>query len=296
MRAILRHMARRTNDIALVAERHDGLWASTRIELGSTRQVQRLTLSTALARGIKRLYEVDVSARRLRFSSFFETDAEGAVVEGEIFALWRVSDPVALLTRARFDHLTAIREAAEDILRPIISRVTVETVETLDEKGDIALAPWRPLSEGAISWGEGEALFRLTGLGALHRHSLESIRRARIVDREQRSMDEERINFYADVIQSGHVNLLAMMLSNNKADVEKVLNYVRTNEIPIGRAALSSEDPLRHAVNQMMNEADDFARQDMRQSLLNSWQTHFSDNRMDQLRDALGKRRPTGES
>jgi hypothetical protein len=283
-------MARRSDDIVLVAERHDSMWASTRIDLGSTRQVQRLTLGIALSRGIKRLYEVDVSSRRLRFSSFFETDAEGAVVEGEIFARWRVSDPVALLTRVRFDHLTAIRQAAEDILRPIVRRITVETVETLDDKGDIALAPWRPLSQGAISWGEGEALFRLTGLGALHLHSLEAIRRARIVDREQRSMDEERINFYADVIQSGHVNLLAMMLSNNKADVEKVLNYVQQNEIPIGRAALSSEDPLRHAVNQMMNEADDFARQDMRQSLLSSWQTHFDGDRMDQLRDALGKR------
>ncbi|AXB45935.1 hypothetical protein [Amycolatopsis albispora] len=288
VRAIASRRRRRATDQVLVAELHDGRWASTNIQLGSTTQVTALTLGMALNRQVKRLYEVDTSPQTLVFTSLFETETEGKVLEGDIVVTWRISDPVAAVTTPKFDHLGDIRSAAEDLLRAIALNADVESVSDLSNKADQALAPMKRLPNGVISWGDAATQFRLTGMGTLHRHSVESIRRARIVDREQRELDRERINFYSDVIKSGRISLLALMLSNEKEQVQKVLDYIQLHEIPLGSSVLDGQDPVRHAIGQIMSTADDFELQQMRSSLLRTWQSQHQDDALGILRDALG--------
>ncbi|MFI6026262.1 hypothetical protein [Amycolatopsis magusensis] len=289
VRAIVAHQRRRKNaHRELVAELTDGRWASTNIRLGATTQVTTLTLGMALNRQIKRLYDVETEPQNLTFTSLFETETEGRVIQGDIAVVWRISDPVAAVRIPKFDHLGDIRTAAEDLLRAIVLTADAESVSTISDRADQALAPMRQLPQGAISWGEAATQFRLTGMGTLHQHSVESIRRARIVDRERRGLDQERINFYTDIINSGRISLLALMLSNEKEQVQRVLDYIHLHEIPVGNSAMDGQDPMRHAIGQIMNTADDFDLLQMRNSLIQVWQTQRQDDALGILRDALG--------
>ncbi|MEC3977968.1 hypothetical protein [Amycolatopsis sp. H20-H5] len=285
--AILRHQLRRRRTTVLVAECHDGLWATSNLHLGSTTGVLKLTLG--MAGSIKQLYEVDDSPTSLTFSSVFETENEGAIVDGDISVVWHVTDPVALIKQPKFDHLNAIRTAVEDVLRSIVYKTALEDIEILAERVDSELKMMRQLREGPIAWGAADTLFRLTGIGALHRHSLESIRRARIVDREQRSMDRERISFYADVIDSGKISLLAMMLSNDKTKIDEVLRYIQMHDIPIGRSILDKNDPFRNAVGRIMSEADEFDLHEMRLAWLENVTTRSSQSALSQLQESLNE-------
>jgi hypothetical protein len=284
-RSILRHQMRRQRTTVLIAECDDGHWASSDIRLGSTTQVQKL--GVGLAKSIQRLYEVDVSYSTSTFRSVFETEKEGAIVEGIINVRWRVSDPVALIKQPKIDHVDAIRAEMEDVLRPLVRKTVLDDVEKLPVKVDEKLKAMRPLRGGPISWGEADSIFRLTGEGSLHRYSLEEIKRARIVDRERRDMDRERINFYADVIDSGKVSLLAMMLSNDSTAVEDVLRQIHAHDIPIGRALLDANDPFRNAVGRMMSEADDFDLHEMRLAWLSGLTSRSRESELNRLRDSL---------
>jgi hypothetical protein len=284
-RSILRHQLRKKRTTVLIAECDDGRWASSDLRLGATTQVQRLGFG--LAKNIRRLYEVDVSDSTSTFRSVFETDKEGAIVEGAITVRWRITDPVALIKQPKADHVDAIRAEMEDILRPLVRKTTLDEVEKLAAKVDEKLKAMRTLPGGTISWGEVDSLFRLTGEGALHQYSLEEIRRARIVDRERRDMDRERINFYAEVIDSGKVSLLAMMLSNDTAAVRDVLSQIHTYDIPIGRSMLDANDPFRNAVGRMMSEADDFDLHEMRLAWLSGLTSRSRESELNRLRDSL---------
>ncbi|MGV9296896.1 hypothetical protein [Amycolatopsis sp. NPDC003676] len=283
--AILRHQSRKQHDRVLVARCDDGMWASTNLHLGATTGVHKLGLS--MAKHVKDLYEVDISPTSMTFTSVFETANEGGIVEATISVIWQVTDPVALIYRPKFDHLDAIRSSVEDRLRPVVHRTALDEVENLTDVADRLLAPMIPVSEGPISWGKADTLFRLNGAGSLHRHALETIRRARIVDREQREMDRERISFFSEVIDSGKVSLLAMMLSQDKVEVKAVLDYIHTYDIPIGRNLLDSDDPFRNAVGRLMSEADDFDRQEMRLALLESVSSRGRDSELAKLRATL---------
>jgi hypothetical protein len=284
-RSILRHQLRRRRTTVLIAECDDGHWATSDLHLGATTQVQKLGVS--LAKSIRRLYEVDVSGSTSTFRSVFETDKEGAIVEGFITVRWRISDPIALIKQPKADHVDSIRVAMEDILRPLVRKTALDEVEKLAVKVDETLKHMRPLPAGTISWGEVDSVFRLTGEGALYRYSLEEIRRARIIDREQRDMDRERINFYADVIDSGKVSLLAMMLSHDSTTVKDVLNQIHSYDIPIGRSQLDANDPFRNAVGRMMSEADDFDLHEMRLAWLSGLTSRSRENELNRLRDSL---------
>ncbi|MET7990713.1 hypothetical protein ABZU76_07360 [Amycolatopsis sp. NPDC005232] len=283
--AILRHQSRKKRNTVLVAQLHDGMWASSNLHLGTTTGVQKLGLS--MAKHIKNLYEVGVSSNSMTFSSVFETEKEGGIVDGTVSVSWQVTDPVALIRQPKFDHFDAIRNAVEDKLRPIVLRTALEEVEQLAEVADRTLAPMVALREGPISWGKGDTLFHLNGMGALHRHALETIRRARIVDREQRAMDQERISFYGEVIDSGKVSLLAMMLSQDKEKVQQVLNYIHTHDIPIGRTLPGIDDPFRNAVSRLMSEADDFDLHEMRMDWLNTVTSRGRESELARLRESL---------
>ena len=283
IRSILRHQVSRRRPTVLVAECDDYRWATSNLQLGATTNMQKLGLG--LAKSIKRLYEVDVSRNSTSFTSVFETDQEGAIVEGTITIRWWVNDPVALIQRPKFDHLEAIRAAVEDLLRPIVRKSALDDVEKLAEKIDEGLRRTRVLREVPISWGEGDTLFRLTGEGTLHRHSLEQIRRQRLVDREQRGLDQERIGFYTDVIDSGKVSLLAMMLCNDPNSVRDVLSQIHTYDIPIGRTLL--DDPFRNAVGRMMSEADDFDLHEMRLAWLSGLNNRSTESELNRLQDSL---------
>ncbi|MBE1499498.1 hypothetical protein H4696_006598 [Amycolatopsis lexingtonensis] len=284
-RSILRHQLRKRRTTVLIAECDDGHWATTDIRLGATTQVQKLGLG--LAKSVRRLYEVDVSDSTSTFRTVFETDQEGAIVEGVTTVRWRVTDPVALIKQPKADHVDAIRIEMEDILRPLVRRTTLDEVENLADRVNEKLKAMRPLPAGTISWGEVDARFRLTGEGALHRYSLEEIKRARIVDRERRDMDRERINFYADVIDSGKVSLLAMMLSNDRDAVRDVLQQIHTFDIPVGRSVLDANDPFRNAVGRMMSEADDFDLHEMRLAWLSGLTSRSRESELNRLRDSL---------
>ncbi|WP_125679164.1 hypothetical protein [Amycolatopsis sp. WAC 04182] len=286
-RTVFRHQLKRRPTTVLVAECDDGMWACSNLHVGSTTGVIKLTLGMARAKTIKRLYEVDISRTTMRFTSVFETEKEGAIVDGDITVAWHVSDPVGLIKQPKFDHLDAIRNAAEDRLRPMVRKAGLDEIEGIADKADTALAHMIPLREGPISWGDASTLFRLTGEGALHRHSLEEIRRARIVDREQRAMDRERINFYTEVIDSGQVSLLAMLLSNDKEKVQEVLNYIHRHDIPIGRILVDPKDPFRNAVGRLMSEADDFDLHEMRVAWLNSITSPDRGSSLNLLRESL---------
>lgn len=286
-RTVLRHQLRKRPTTVLVAECDDGRWACSNLHVGSTTGVMKLTLGMATAKTVKRLYEVDVSRTVMRFTSVFETEKEGAIVDGDITVVWYVSDPVGLIKRPKFDHLDAIRNAVEDRLRPMIRKAALDEIEGMADKADTVLTPMIPLREGPISWGDASTLFRLTGAGALHRHSLEEIRRARIVDREQRAMDRERINFYTEVIDSGQVSLLAMLLSNDKEKVQEVLNYIHRHDIPIGRILVDPKDPFRNAVGRLMSEADEFDLHEMRVAWLNSLTSPSRESELTRLRKSL---------
>ncbi|MFT7867811.1 MULTISPECIES: hypothetical protein [Amycolatopsis] len=242
-----------------------------------------------MARSILRLYEVDVSDSSSTFHTVFETDKEGAIVEGTITVRWRITDPVALIKQPKADHVEVIRADMEDILRPLVRKTTLDEVEKLAIKVDEKLKAMRSLSGGTISWGRVDSQFRLTGEGALHRYSLEEIRRARIVDRERRDMDRERINFYAEVIDSGKVSLLAMMLSHDTSAVQDVLSQIHTYDIPVGRSVLDANDPFRNAVGRMMSEADDFDLHEMRLAWLSSLTDRGRESELNRLRDSLDK-------
>ncbi|MEV6640961.1 hypothetical protein [Amycolatopsis sp. NPDC051371] len=286
-RSILRHQLRKRGTTVLIAECDDGHWASSHLQLGATTQVQKL--GVGLAKSILRLYEVDVSSSTSTFRSVFETEQEGAIVEGIVTVRWRITDPVALIKQPKVDHVDAIRVDMEDILRPLVRKTTLDEVEKLAVKVDELLEAMRPLTGGTVSWGEVDSLFRLTGEGALHRYSLEEIRRARIVDRERRDMDRERIKFYADVIDSGKVSLLAMMLSNDTSSVRDVLSQIHLYDIPIGRSVLDADDPFRNAVGRMMSEADDFDLHEMRLAWLSSLTGRSRESELNRLRDSLGE-------
>ena len=280
-RSVLRHQVGRRRRTVLVAECDDDRWACSDLHLGTTPQVQKLGLG--MTGSIKRLYEVDVSHNSTTFTSVFETDNEGAIIEGRIIVRWWISDPVALIQRPKFDHLDAIRATVEDCLRSIVRRTALDAVDKLAEKVDVVLRP--PRREGPISWSDGDSQFRLTGEGTLHQYSLEQIRRKRLVDREQRGLDQERISFYTDVIDSGKVSLLAMMLSHDSKSVREVLDLIRAHDIPLGRALL--DDPFRDAVGRMMSDADDFDRQEMRLALLSTLDDRGKGSEIGRLRDAL---------
>jgi len=286
-RTVLGHQLKRRPSTVLVAECDDGMWATSNLHVGSTTGVIKLTLGMATAKTIKRLYEVDVTHTTMRFTSVFETEKEGAIVDGDVTVAWQVSDPVGLIKQPKFDHLDAIRNAAEDRLRPLVRKAALDEIEGMAAKADEALRPMIPLREGPISWGDASTLFRLTGEGALHRHSLEEIRRARIVDREQREMDRERINFYTEVIDSGQVSLLAMLLSNDKQKVREVLDYIHLHDIPIGRILVDPQDPFRNAVGRLMSEADDFDLHEMRVAWLNNLTVRSRESELDRLRESL---------
>ncbi|GHG05358.1 hypothetical protein GCM10017567_21890 [Amycolatopsis bullii] len=286
-RSILRHQLRKRRSTVLIAECDDGRWASSDLHLGATTQVQKLGFG--LARSILRLYEVDVSDSSSTFHTVFETDKEGAIVEGTITVRWRITDPVALIKQPKADHVEVIRADMEDILRPLVRKTTLDEVEKLAIKVDEKLKAMRSLSGGTISWGRVDSQFRLTGEGALHRYSLEEIRRARIVDRERRDMDRERINFYAEVIDSGKVSLLAMMLSHDTSAVQDVLSQIHTYDIPVGRSVLDANDPFRNAVGRMMSEADDFDLHEMRLAWLSSLTDRGRESELNRLRDSLDK-------
>ena len=102
-------------------------------------------------------------------------------------------------------------------------------------------------------------------------------------------MDRERINFYADVIDSGKVSLLAMMLSNDTAAVRDVLNQIHTYDIPVGRSVLDADDPFRNAVGRMMSEADDFDLHEMRLAWLAGLTDRGRESELSRLRDSLDK-------
>jgi hypothetical protein len=100
-------------------------------------------------------------------------------------------------------------------------------------------------------------------------------------------MDRERINFYTEVIDSGQVSLLAMLLSNDKQKVREVLDYIHLHDIPIGRILVDPQDPFRNAVGRLMSEADDFDLHEMRVAWLNNLTVRSRESELDRLRESL---------
>ncbi|WP_197319449.1 hypothetical protein [Saccharomonospora sp. NB11] len=266
-RALLRYKLRKNCYSALVARMKGGEWASSHLQLGSTVNISPLTAGLAFtSQKIEKLYEVDLRKQTVAFNSVLETENEGAVVEADVAVHWQVRDPVRLILSPEIDILSCIQDSVEEVLRPIVLKIDIDRLESVFEQSE-ALQPMRMLDDLPISWGEGTALLRLTSEGRIHRHTLESIRRARAIEKEQRMLDRERIDFYTSVINSGQVSLLALMLSNDKTAAPDVLQYIEQHELQTNGPA-PSDDPLQAALNHIISGADEFELHEMRRDLL----------------------------
>ncbi|MGH3622048.1 MAG: hypothetical protein ACRDQ5_09700 [Sciscionella sp.] len=250
--------------------------------LGSTHGVEPLRLGMVLGGDIDRLYEVDVAPRHLTFRCEVPTAEPGVLLDATIRLRWRVQDPVRAAKRPSARHHELVLSAVQEALR---AKVADAEFDDLEQLADTLLDGRHLIPDSGLVWGEAVVAFAWDPTGRMD--DLARVRRRRAVDREERALRRERIEFYAGVINSGPVDLLALWLSGEEFPVEEVLNYIRDNGVPYGEHAINAEDPLRDLMMRLFSDTDGFVRNEMRLALCEGLRSRDSDHTLVRLREAL---------
>jgi hypothetical protein len=266
----------------LVAETRMSTWASTAVTLGSTHGVEPLRLGMVLGGDIGRMYEVDVAPRDMTFRCEVPTAEPGVLLDATVRLRWRVRDPVRVAGRPSVRHHELVLSAVRKALRAKVADAEFDDLERL---ADTLLAGRHLVPDSGLVWGEAIVAFAWDPTGRTD--DLARARRRRAVDREERALCRERIEFYAGVINSGPVDLLALWLSGEELPAEEVLNYIRDNGIPYGEHAINAEDPLRDLMTRLFSDTDGFVRNEMRVALCEGLRSRDSDDTLVRLREAL---------
>lgn len=286
---LLRANLRGKRDRVLVGECADGSWASTAIALGKTINIVPLRLATILGGHVKRLYEVDVAARPLVFGCDLRTEEAGSVLRAEVQLVWNVGDPVRVVSHPPDDHLDRIQSDVEEELVKLAWTAKIDDQSELLRAANELVGPMRSLKDTGLRWGGGRISLRLNTDGIGYRDSIEEIRRSRAVDRERRSMQQERIDFYTNVIHAAPVSMLAMWLSQDGTSARDVLEFIQTHHIDTKRVQIDADapDPVRDAITALFTGSDEFQRNELRLALLDGLRTRNRTESLNLLRDAL---------
>jgi hypothetical protein len=280
-RAVVAHRLRGRRGKVLVARCVDGRWASSALRLERHPDVVPLTLTMALRGDIDRLYEVDTSPRVVVFTVCLPMDEPGKTLKADVQACWQMTDPVRTAMHPPANAVEIVRPAVEQSLLTLVQQSEPTDLPEFEDLAAGSLNDMRTISGTGLQWGRVRLRVRPTDA------NIQAVRTARMVDREQRAIMKDRIEFYTDVIHRAPVGLLAMWLSEDPSAAREVLQYMNDNDVPVGRRALDAEDPVRSALDSLLVQSDAFQRQELLHVLFAGLDSRGHDDALGLLKDAL---------